>query len=220
MSAAGDLAAPLEAAGLEPEAAADLLAAGRPFSAPAGAAVFRPGDVCPGFIVLAEGVIRVSLTAENGRQAVLYRVRPGELCLQSFQHLIDGAPYGAEGIAETPVRGVIVSPPAFHRLMGDSAPARRLAMRQVADRFGLLLGAVEDVAFRPMDQRLARALLARAEGGAAEITHAMLAAEIGASREGVSRRLERWTEAGLIRAEGRGRIALRDRAGLARLAEG
>lgn len=223
MSAAPDaqaLAARLTEAGLEPAAVDALLAAGQPFSAPAGTALFRPGDACQGFILLASGTIRVSLIGESGRQTVLYRVRPGQLCLQSFQHLIDGAPYAAEGAAETEVSGAIVPPPAFHRLMGESAPARRLMLSQVAERFGLLLDAVEGAAFRPLDQRLARALLERAAETTAEITHAALAAEIGASREGVSRRLERWAEAGLVRGEGRGRLAITDRAALARLAEG
>jgi CRP/FNR family transcriptional regulator len=38
---------------------------------------------------------------ENGREIVLYRVAPGDVCLQTFSALVHGAPYTAQGMAET-----------------------------------------------------------------------------------------------------------------------
>ena len=208
----------LTAAGHDRDAARDLAAAGGPFTAPAGAVLFRPGDLCPGFIALAQGVVKVSLAAESGRTTTLYRVRPGELCLQTFQHLVDGEPYSAEGVAETAVSGVMVAPEAFERLFEQSAPVRRMTLEQVARRFDLLLRTVEDAAFRPLRQRLARALLRLAEDGVAATTHAALAAEIGSSREVVSRQIEKWSEEGVARNAGRGRVALLNETELRRLA--
>lgn len=50
--------------------------------APAGAVLFRPNDACDCFIVVRKGAIRVSMTGVGGREIVLYRVTPGEICLQ------------------------------------------------------------------------------------------------------------------------------------------
>ena len=68
---------------------------------PRGTVLFRPDDACTGFVVDHEGSDRLSLMAENGREIVLYRVRPGDVCLQTFGCLVDHAPYSAEGVAET-----------------------------------------------------------------------------------------------------------------------
>ncbi len=61
-----------------------MSASSAPMSVPRGAVLFRPEDPCQGFVLVRSGSIKVSLTAENGREIVLYRVRPGEICLQTF----------------------------------------------------------------------------------------------------------------------------------------
>ncbi|WP_114870952.1 cyclic nucleotide-binding domain-containing protein [Sulfitobacter sp. JL08] len=59
----------------------------RSFTAPQGKIIFQPGHSCPGFIVLSNGSIKVTLTGASGREVVLYRVRPGEACLQTLSCL-------------------------------------------------------------------------------------------------------------------------------------
>ena len=54
---------------------------GRLMALPRGAGLFFPGDACSAFVVVRAGTIVVTLTAENGREIVLYRVGPGEICL-------------------------------------------------------------------------------------------------------------------------------------------
>ena len=39
---------------------------------PAGTVLFRPDAECTGFVVVHRGSVKVSLTAENGREIVLY----------------------------------------------------------------------------------------------------------------------------------------------------
>ena len=70
---------------------------------PQGHVLYRPDDECAGFVVVHRGTVKVSLTAENGREIVLYRVRPGEICLQTFGCLVNGTRYSAEAVAETPL---------------------------------------------------------------------------------------------------------------------
>jgi len=75
---------------------------------------------------------------------------------------------------------------------------------------------VEEIAFRRMDQRLARRLeeLIQEEGGtrrSVEITHAGIAADLGTAREVVSRLLKEFERLGAISLS-RGRIVLRDAA--------
>lgn len=209
----------LEAVGVPGDVVAAVLGAAAPFAAPAGTVLFRPGDVCPGYILLGEGCIRVALVGASGREATLYRVGPGELCVQTFQCLVEHIPYTAFGTAETALDGVLLRQGAFERRLAESAPFRDFLLAQVARRFQSLTEAVELTAFTPIPVRLAAALLSRAEGEAVALTHAALAADIGTAREVVSRQLERFAKSGLVELD-RHRIRLLDRRRLRRVAEG
>ena len=196
-----------------------LHAEGRPFRAPAGAVIFRPGDVCPGYILLEAGRIRVALTAATGREATLYRVGPGELCVQTFRCLVAGARYTASGSAEGEVRGRMLDQTGFERHLDTDAAFRRFLMAQVAQRFESLTHAVERTAFTAIPVRLALALLHQAEDDTVALTHAALAAEIGTAREVVSRQLERFAKDGLVALE-RNRIRILSVERLRRSADG
>jgi CRP/FNR family transcriptional regulator len=186
----------------------------------AGEALFRPGMDCPGFIALSRGVIRVSLTARNGREATLYRVRPGEVCLQTFRCLLEDAPYAAEGVAERAVQGVLTPAAAFRRRVAEDAAFRDSILMAAARRFADFERLVETVALSGLDARLAGALLRLADaGGVVALTHEALAAETASGRAAVSRRLEAFAARGLVE-QGRGRLRLGDAEALARIAEG
>jgi CRP/FNR family transcriptional regulator len=86
-----------------------------------------------------------------------------------------------------------------------------------AERIGELMLLVEEVAFRRLDQRLAALLLARSP--VVEARHQDLAVELGSVREIVSRLLGDFEDRGLA-ILGRGRVEIRDRAGLEALAAG
>ncbi|MBL4812435.1 MAG: Crp/Fnr family transcriptional regulator [Rhodobacteraceae bacterium] len=179
-----------------------------PFQAPQAQVLFRPGDSCPGLILLEAGSIRVTLTAANGRSLVLYRVRPGDMCLQSFACLTEGQHYSAEGVAETALKGRLVPPDRFAQRMADDAAFRGQVLAAVARRFGEYERLVEDVALSGFDARLARALLALAgPDEALHITHEALAEETASGRAFVSRRLSGFAADGLIATQ-RGQITL------------
>ena len=181
---------------------------GRPFVCLAGEVLFRPGDPCRGFVVVRRGTIRVSLTAANGREIVLYRVRPGEVCLQTFNCLIEGHPYAAEGVAETALEAEMVPAAAFREKVSGDAAFRDLVFAAVARRFADFERLVEDVALTGLEARLARALLRLASAdGTLTATHDALAAEIGSARAVVSRQLAAFARRGLI-ARTRGRIRI------------
>jgi len=185
---------------------------------PQGTVLFRPEDPCQGFVVVRSGAIKVSLTAENGREIVLYRVQPGEVCLQTFGCLVKGNAYSAEGMAETDLEIEVIPTGEFQRRVEQDAGFREQLFSAVAARFADLERLVEDVALSSIAERLARALLRLA--GQKTVLHATqegLATEIGSAREVVSRQLSLFARAGLIEAS-RGHIELRDRAGLEALA--
>lgn len=191
---------------------------GAPRPIPAGTVLFRAGDPCRGFVLLHEGLLRVTLTAANGREVVLYRVAPGEVCLQTFSCLVEGRDYSARGVAETDLLAETIPSADFHRAMARDDAFRARIFGAVAQRFGDFERLVEDVALTGFPARLARALLRLAgDGHTVRATHEQLAAETASGRAVVSRQLARFADEGLVLGQ-RGEIRLRDPDALTRLA--
>ena len=184
---------------------------------PAGAAIYRPGDPARGWIVLESGRVRVSLTADTGREVTLYRIEAGKSCVLTTSALLSGETMFAEAVAETDVRAQLLPAPAFERLVDESAAFRRLVLKNYAGRVADLVAVMQDVLFHAVPQRLARLLIGSARDGLVTATHQALASELGTAREVVSRLLQRMEKEGAIVAE-RGAIRIRDALALAALA--
>lgn len=182
---------------------------------PAGTIVVQPGQTPGHYLFIAQGAVRMQLVAANGRVATLLRIEAGEPCVMTTSCLFSHRPYPVEGIAEAPVTAVVLPVATFDGLFAVSARFRAAVLQAFSDRVGELLTAFETNLFESVPARLARALIARAQDGAVEQTHADLAAEIGSAREVVSRQLSRFAQRGWIGLQ-RGAILIRDEAALRR----
>lgn len=183
-----------------------------------GDVLFRPNDPCRGFIALKRGAIKVALTSSSGREIVLYRVAPGEVCLQTFTCLVQDKPYAAEGVAEEEIDALVIPPAAFGALMRDSEGFRAAVLNSIAGRFADFEQVVQTLAFSGLEQRVAGVLLRLADAsGEVTATHEALAAEIGSAREAVSRQLGLFARQGLV-SLARGRVRIERRDALSRLA--
>lgn len=188
-----------------------------PLARRAGTVLFEEGSACGGMLVLAAGSVRVSRVAPEGRELLLYRVRPGESCVLTTSCLLEHSTYPARGVAETDVRGLLLSPGLFEALLEESPGFRRFVFTSFVQRIAGLLELAASVSFDRLDRRLASALLDRVErSGLVElkVTHQELAHELGTVREPVSRLLENFESRGWVEL-GRGRIRVLDKLGLA-----
>lgn len=184
----------------------------------AGTVLFRAGEPCAGFLAVRRGTIKVSLAGAVGREIVLYRVAPGEVCLQTFECLVEGGRYSAEGVAETDLEAELIPASEFQRRLAEDPEFRARLLGSIARRFHEFERMVESLAFTALAPRVARVLLRLAgEGHEVVATHERIAIEIGSAREAVSRQLAAFARAGWIRP-GRGRLTLLDRPALAGLA--
>ncbi len=196
---------------------AELAARAQPMRVPAGTRLFDAGHPCPGFPIVDEGSVSVSLHAPDGRRMELYRVEPGEVCVVSatclFAHRVATA--SGEARCETVLR--LISPADFEAVCERDAALRRYVMGLMAERLADLMALVEAVAFQRLDQRLAALLCARAPS--LRVTHQQLADELGTVREIVSRLLRRFERDGWV-VLGRERIDIADAASLQRVCAG
>jgi len=186
--------------------------------APKGHHLFHEGDACRGYVLLIQGSIRVYKIDAEGHEILLYRVGEGQSCMLTTTCLLGLQDYPAEGVAETDVELVVLSPKLFEQLLVGSDHFRRYAMAYIGERICDMMMLIEDVAFGRMDQRIARLLLTQADkqGNKLICTHQELAAELGTAREVVSRMLKSFERRGWITL-GRGTITLQERSMLGQM---
>ncbi|MCV6574151.1 MAG: Crp/Fnr family transcriptional regulator [Cohaesibacter sp.] len=202
---------------LEPEAKALLSAHSLSFVIEKGSEIFAPGQQCRGYLLLSRGLVRVQSVSREGREALLYRVSPGEICIQTSLSLLGEETYSAEAIAEEEIEGILLDPVGFDRLLALSAIFRKFVFSSISKRLKDMIQTVERIAFEPIDVRLADVLLMRQdEAGRVQATHLDLARDLGTAREVVSRHLERLSHKGIVKTS-RGVVQILNRDFLQRL---
>jgi CRP/FNR family transcriptional regulator, anaerobic regulatory protein len=194
-----------------------VLASAQCLTLPAGARVFEPGSVCQNYLLVGTGRVRVQLLSASGREIVLYHVGEGDSCVLTTSCLLGAATYPAEGIAETEVTALALSAADFNRGLDASAAFRRFVFGNLGRRLSEVIARMEQVAFVPIDARLADTLLRLADStGQITATHQTLSVELGSAREVVSRHLKRFEDHGWVRLH-RGSIEVVDRTAIAKL---
>lgn len=175
---------------------------------PQGKQVFLPGERAGSLPLLTAGRIRVYKIGRTGREITLYRFGPGEACLLSANSILTGQPLPAAAVVEQRCEAVLVPAVTLRRWVREHQLWRRFVFELMSHRLLDVLGIVDSVVFRRMDARVAALLLERAQRqNPVRITHQEIAAELGTSREVVSRIVEHIAGAGVVRVA-RGRIEI------------
>ena len=168
-------------------------------NAPRGSVLFRPGDECIQFPLIASGSIRVQRVTESGREIVLYRVSPNETCILTIASLISADAYAAEAIAETDIVAYVLPAAPFRALMNQSASFRALVFEGYSRRISTLMSRIEEIICTRIDVRLAERLLALRDGSnRIETTQHALAADLGTAREVIGRALKSFERSGWV----------------------
>lgn len=197
-------------AGLDESSQSRLIASAQTVNVPTGTYAFHKGDPCKNFILVLEGRVRVQLSSEGGREVILYRVKPGGTCALTTSCLIGKEEYPAEAVIEEDVTAMMFPDNEFRQALLDSEDFRQFVFQGFSRRLCDIVTRMETVALKTIDERLAQHLLTGDDNSLSNITHQVLAAEIGTAREVVSRKLKRFESDGLIRST-RGRVEIVER---------
>lgn len=165
----------------------------------AGQHLLLEGQVCEilGFVV--SGHARVYKVGECGREITLFRVTAGGGCILAASCILNHEPYPAFALAETDIEAVVIPAHVFVCWVEKYPFWRDFVFQMMSERMGSVIGLVEEVAFRRMDIRIAE-YLAQACHTTQTIhtTHQKIAADLGTSREVVSRILKDFEHRGWI----------------------
>jgi CRP/FNR family transcriptional regulator len=191
----------------------------QPVTVPKGMQAYVTGDECRNFLLLLEGNIRIYASGRNGREIVLYRMKPGEFCILSLVSFLQGNSFPANAVTENQVRALVMSRDVFQRTFRKSPGFRNTMINDLSSRFLEVINRVQELAFEPLDVRMANLLCTRfreENSTSINITHSQLAQELGTTREVASRMLKDLERSNYITLS-RGFVSLRDRDALGRL---
>ena len=173
---------------------------------PAGSDVFVEGDRADAIALLVSGVVRVYKIGETGREITLYRFGNGSSCILTANAILSHQDFPAIATVEQDAEAMLIPADIFRDWVGRYDFWRTFVFALFSQRLASLMMTVDEIAFQRMDRRLALFLLSQAQSqNPLPITHQQIAAELGSSREVISRLLENFASDGSIRT-GRGRI--------------
>lgn len=177
---------------------------------PAGRDVFVEGDRIDAIALLISGVVRVYKIGETGREITLYRFGHGESCILTANAILSQQSFPAIATVEQDADAVMIPADTFRDWVRRYDLWRGFVFDLLSQRLSSVMAIVDQVAFRRMDTRVASFLLERSRlENPIRVTHQEIAAELGSSREVISRLLEDFTSQGLVKLA-RGTIEILD----------
>lgn len=160
--------------------------------------------------IVTKGTIRVMRTEEDGREILLYYIKAGESCIMSFLGGLHDDTSKVKAISEEPTEILFIPIDKVHVLIAEHPAWLDYIFRLYHKRFEELLGVVNAVAFKKMDERILKLLKAKSEltqSNELNLTHEQLANELGTARVVVSRLLKQMETEGMVKL-GRNKITL------------
>lgn len=160
--------------------------------------------------IVLKGSIRVMRTDEEGKEILLYYITPGESCIMSFLGGIHQDTSKIKAIAEEDVEILFIPIDKTKLLIKESEEWLDYIFRLYHKRFEELLYAINNIAFKKVDERILNFLKEKKKmsgNSEIQITHQELADELGTARAVVSRLLKQMETEGLVKL-GRNKISV------------
>jgi CRP/FNR family transcriptional regulator len=159
-----------------------------------------------------KGSIKISREDEEGNEIFLYYLEPGHACATSITCCLSGQRSTIRAIAEDDTEYLGIPVQYSDEWMLKYKTWKNFVMNTYSERFEELLKAIDQLAFKKMDERLAKYLHDKADlhdDSVIHISHQEIAYDLNTSREVISRLLKQLERIGSIKL-GRNRIVILD----------
>ncbi len=186
---------------------------------PAGRDVFVIGDRANAIALLIDGIVRVYIIGETGREITLYRFGSGESCVLTANAILNDQEFPAIALAEKATKAVMIPEEKFRDWVKKYDVWREFLFKLLAQRLMSMILMINEVVFHRMDKRIAMYLYKHGMNkNPVTATHQEIADELGSSREVISRLIEAFQDDGSVKA-GRGSIEILDLTAMRQLSD-
>lgn len=177
-----------------------------------GQTIIEPGQYIKMVPVVLEGTIKVLRTNEEGHDLFLYYIEGGETCAVSLTCCSIMSPSNVKAVAEEKTKILAIPSRKHEEWSNEFRQWKDFVAMTYQKRFGAIFEAIDDIAFKKMDERLLKYLVVKskqAKSNELNMTHQEIASELGTSREVVSRLLKMLENRKLVEL-GRNVVYVRD----------
>lgn len=185
----------------------------------AGETVFWEDDKCEGVYIVETGWLKAVKISLHGREQVIRFLRPGEMFNEVA--FFSGQQNMVTVRSLEPSSVWLLEGNKLETVIDSSVAVCKVMLEIFSDRVQHMLQMIEDLSFRSVEARLARALLHYAEENVASrrrwSTQAEMAAHFGTVPDVLNREIRSLVEKGLIEVE-RTHITILDKEGLKKTA--
>ncbi len=168
---------------------------------PSGTVILEERSYIKSIPIVIRGSIRVMRTEEDGREILLYYIKPNESCIMSFLGGIHHEPSKIRAIVEEESEILLIPVEKASLWIREYPEWTDFIFKLYHKRFEELLHVVNAMAFQKLDTRLLHLLKQKAElfhKNELTVTHQQLADELGSTREVVSRVMKQMENEGLV----------------------
>lgn len=179
----------------------DVLALGTTKVLPADYVLLNEQSSIRSIPIVLTGSLRVMRTEEDGREILLYYIKPGESCIMSFLAGMNNDTSKVKAIAEENSEVLFIPIEKASELVKTNPKWIDFIFKLYHKRFEELLNVVNSIAFQKLDYRaleLLKKKSAMLQSREIQVTHQQIADELGTSREVISRILKQMENEGLL----------------------
>jgi CRP/FNR family cyclic AMP-dependent transcriptional regulator len=189
---------------LGPDAITRLTSFSHLKSVPAGATIFRKGDVGDCLYAVYAGTVKISNRFGDGRDTVFNVIYPGEILGELA--LLDGGARASDAQAITDCDLMVIERRDFIPVVDSDPVLARKIIEQLCVKLRHATEQVEDVVFLNLPGRLAKTLLwltadTKSASGKVSITQREIGEIIGMTRESTNKQLRAWEAQDWVRLE-------------------
>ena len=190
---------------------------------PAGSEIFSKGSPGSSMMAVLCGTLKMSSVSADGKEVVFNLMNPGD-CFGEIA-LLDGEARSTDAVAMTDCELLMLYRRDFMPILEKRADICLILLKVLCQRLRQTTEQVEDVLFRHLESRIAKALLHLAESASLHNVQGIVDLHVsqrelgniaGCSRESVNKQLQIWHRAGLIDLS-KGSIVIRDIPAIERL---
>lgn len=180
----------------------ELSIVGTPMEVEEGYTLMKPGGFIRSVPILLSGSIKILRADSEGREALLYYLGGLDTCAMSLTCCIDRRQSEITAIADEKTIFISIPVEKIDEWIVKYSSWRQFVFSTYQKRFEDLLGAIDQIAFHKLDERLLSLLNRKSKqygGNIFNITHEALAQELATSREVISRLLKQLEKLGRVK---------------------
>jgi len=168
----------------------------------AGSILMDSGQYIKNTMIILEGRVKIYRQDEEGQDYFLYFLEPGQACAMSMICAIRQETSGLTAIADEDTTALVIPLSVMDDLMQHHRSWYQFVLQTYRQRFEEVLEALDQVAFKSMDERLVFYLKKQQESTGSNLvnrTHEEIARDLGSSRVVISRLLKALENKGQVK---------------------